>query len=76
MISLFGIAFFPLLAANIILFVWAIIRKSKAAIIPMLALLPCVFFLNRYVQLPSGASEDVDADIKMISYNIAQLAYL
>jgi endonuclease/exonuclease/phosphatase family metal-dependent hydrolase len=74
MISLFGIAFFPLLAANIILFVWAIIRKSKAAIIPMLALLPCIFFLNRYVQFPSGSSEDVDADIKMISYNLGRFS--
>jgi endonuclease/exonuclease/phosphatase family metal-dependent hydrolase len=74
MISLFGIAFFPLLAANVILFVWAIIRRSKAAIIPMLALLPCLFFLNRYVQLPSGSSEDVDADIKMVSYNLGRFS--
>lgn len=74
MISLLGIAFFPLLAANAILFVWAIIRKSKAAIIPMLALLPCLFFLNRYVQLPSGTSDDVDADIKMISYNLGRFS--
>ena len=74
MISLFGIAFFPLLAANIILFVWAIIRKSKAVIIPMFALLPCIFFLNRYVQFPSGSSEDVDADIKMVSYNLGRFS--
>ena len=74
MISLFGIAFFPLLAANVILFVWAIIRRSKAAIIPMLAFLPCIFFLNRYVQLPSGSSEDVDADIKMVSYNLGRFS--
>ena len=55
LISLFGLAFLPLLAVNFSLLVWAAVRKSKAFIIPLLAILPCVFFLGRYIQFSADS---------------------
>ena len=73
--SLIGLSFLPLLATNFFLLVWAVIRRSKAFVIPFLAILPCVFFLGRYVQF---ASEDEpkpdDADLKVVSYNIGRFS--
>ena len=73
--SLIGLSFLPLLAPNFFLLVWAVIRRSKAFVIPFLAILPCVFFLGRYVQF---ASEDEpkpdDADLKVVSYNIGRFS--
>ena len=75
LVSLLGLSFLPLLATNAFLLVWAIIRRSKAFVIPLLAILPCVFFLGRYVQF---ASEDEpkpdDADLKVVSYNIGRFS--
>jgi endonuclease/exonuclease/phosphatase family metal-dependent hydrolase len=75
LVSLLGLSFLPLLATNAFLLVWAVIRRSKAFVIPLLAILPCVFFLGRYVQF---ASEDEpkpdDADLKVVSYNIGRFS--
>ena len=72
-LSLFGIAFLPLLAANLVLFIWAVVRRSKTFIIPFLAIIPCVFFIGRYVQFSSN--EDAEAivpDLKIVSYNLGR----
>ena len=75
LITLFGLAFFPLLVINLILLVWAIFRKSKAFLIPLVAVLPCIFFVNSYIQLfPSSTSEQVDADLKVVSYNLGRFS--
>ena len=52
-ISLSGLFFVPLAMANLILFLWALKRGSRSALIPLLALAPCFFFIGRYVQFPS-----------------------
>ena len=75
LISLFGLAFLPLLAANIALLIWAIIRKSKTFIIPLLAILPCVFFIGRYFQVSvDGEPMQEASDVKMVSYNLGRFA--
>lgn len=75
LITLFGLAFVPLLLTNIILLVWAAVRRSRSFIIPLVAVLPCVFFLGRYVQF---SIEDVDpeteADLRVISYNLGRFS--
>ena len=73
LISLLGLAFIPLLAANFTLLIWAIIRRSKAFLIPLIAILPCVFFLGRYVQLPveEDLSQD-DPDLTVLTYNLGR----
>ena len=52
-ISLVGLFFIPLSAANLILLLWALKRRSKSFIIPLLALMPSFIFLGRYAQLSS-----------------------
>ena len=53
LISLVGIFFVPLSVLNLILLLWAIKRRSKSFVIPLLALLPAFFFGGRYVQFDS-----------------------
>ena len=75
LISLFGLAFIPLLAANFTLFVWAVMRRSKAFLIPLIAILPCVFFLGRYVQV--SVEDDMpqsDPDLTVVTYNLGRFA--
>ena len=50
LISLTGILFVPLSIINLILLLWAIKRRSKSLMIPLLALIPAFFFVGRYVQ--------------------------
>lgn len=75
LISLFGLAFLPLLAVNFSLLVWAVVRKSRAFIIPLLAILPCVFFLGRYIQFSADSESPSDAaNLKVLSYNLGRFA--
>lgn len=76
-ISLVGIFFIPLSLVNVLLLLWAIKRLSKSFLIPLLALLPAFFFVNRYVNLDSEddrielESTD-DNTLKVISYNVGR----
>ena len=74
-LSLFGIAFLPLVAANLFLFVWAVVRRSGTFIIPLLAIIPCIFFIGRYVQFSSNDEVPrADSNLKIISYNLGRFA--
>lgn len=75
LITLFGLAFVPLLIANVVLLVWAVLRRSRSFVIPLLAVLPCVFFIGRYVQF-SIDDERIgeDPDLKMVSYNLGRFS--
>ena len=74
-ISLSGLFFVPLALANLILLLWAFKRRSRSFVIPLLALVPCFFFIGRYVQF---SSEDEyipqDPTLKIISYNVGRFA--
>lgn len=77
LISLTGLLFVPLSIVNLFLLLWAIKRRSKSFAIPLLALLPALFYIGRYVQLDSdkeGAEtvEYVGEPLKMISYNVGR----
>ena len=78
-VSLVGIFFVPLSVLNLILLLWAVKRRSKSLLIPLLALLPAFFFVGRYVQ--SDSDEDRIArmshtgnTIKVVSYNVGRFA--
>lgn len=74
-ISLSGLFFVPLAMANLILFLWALKRRSRSALIPLLALAPCFFFIGRYVQFPSEDEyEPKDPTFKVVSYNVGRFA--
>lgn len=79
-ISLAGIFFIPLSILNVFLLLWAIKRRSKSFMIPLLALLPSVFFVGRYIQFDSDEDRiarmsHTGRTIKIISYNVGRFAH-
>ena len=79
LISLTGILFVPLSIINLILLLWAIKRRSKSLMIPLLALIPAFFFVGRYVQYETeeeraARSEYKEDALKIISYNVGRFA--
>lgn len=74
-ISLSGLFFMPLALANLVLLVWALKRRSRSALIPLLALVPCLLFMGRYVRFSSD-EEYVPRDptLKVVSYNVGRFA--
>ena len=81
-ISLAGLFYIPLSIINLIFFLWAVKRKSKSFVIPLLALLPSLFFIGRYVQMPRQnedsthlvAKEESKDTIKVITYNVGRFS--
>lgn len=75
--AIFCLPYFLLVCLNVFLLVWAIIRRSKAFWIPLVAILPALLCLGRYVQfsnsLPSGVKEGME-DVKVVSYNVGRFA--
>lgn len=71
--SILGLAFVPLSVVNLILLLWAVKRRSKSFVIPLLALLPSLIFLGRYVQLASGDKTPAeDPVLRVVSYNVGR----
>ena len=74
-ISLSGLFFVPLALANLILLLWALKRRSRSVVIPLLALAPCFFFFGRYIQPSSDREyEPQDPTLKVVSYNVGRFA--
>jgi len=72
-LSLLGLMFVPFSIANLLLLLWAVKRRSGSFAIPLLALLPSLFFLGRYVQV--GSDDKVtasDPTLKVVSYNVGR----
>lgn len=73
-----GLLFFPFVLLNLFLLVWALVRKSRAFVIPLVALLPTLFFVGRYFQA-AGSGEDVDTGgrdaIRIVTYNVGRFAF-
>lgn len=74
-LSIIGLMFVPLSVANLILLLWAIKRMSRSFVIPLLALLPSLFFLGRYVQTgePDVAPAQ-DPTLKIMTYNVGRFS--
>lgn len=78
-ISLIGIFFIPLSALNILLLLWAVKRKSKSFVIPLLAIMPAFFFVGRYIRIDSEEDEiarmsHTGNTLKVVSYNVGRFA--
>ena len=72
--TIFGLLFAPLLLCNFLLFVWAILRKSKALVIPFLALLPTVFMAGKFFRFTDGGDMDAESGVKILTYNVGRFA--
>ncbi len=74
--SLLGLLFVPLSVINLVLLLWAVKRLSRSFVIPLLALLPSLFFIGRYVQIPSDDQEPAtNPTLKIVSYNVGRFAF-
>ena len=77
MMSLAGLMFVPFLLLNLFLLVWAFLRRSKAFVIPLLAIIPALFFMGRYAHFrgdeepPLVAQEKV---LKVITWNVGRFS--
>ncbi|MEE3477002.1 MAG: hypothetical protein VZR01_06310 [Candidatus Cryptobacteroides sp.] len=63
-----GLLFVPIAVLNVILLFWAINRRSRSFLIPLLALLPSMIFIGKYLQVSSGAVEPVSPTVKILTY--------
>ena len=72
--TLFGLLFVPLALLNIFLLVWAMFRRSAAAWIPLLVLLPALLLVGRFFQFSSGGVEPGPEDVRLVSYNVGRFA--
>ena len=76
-VSLSGIFYVPLMTLNLVLLLWALKRRSKSFVIPLLALLPSFFFIGRYVQFNSDEAVDQQISentVKVLSWNVGRFA--
>ena len=69
LLTIFGILYIPLFLINVILLIWALIRRYIYFIIPLVALLPSIFWVGRYYQFgqDDGTKE---GELKVLSYNV------
>ena len=74
--TIFGLLFIPLFIVNLILFAWALKRRSKSFVIPVIALLPSIFFIGAYFQFPSSSRPDMPSDeesaVRIVTYNVGR----
>lgn len=67
----FGLYYVPILAINIILLIASLLRRSKSAIIPILAILPSIIFCNLFYKFSDREQEPPkENSIKIESYNV------
>lgn len=71
--TVFGLLFVPLLVCNFILLIWAVIRKSRAVVIPLLALAPTAFMTDKFFRFNGNDKED-GKGIRIISYNVGRFS--
>lgn len=75
LISLLGLCFVPLSVMNLLLLLWAAKRRSRSFLIPLLALLPSLFFLGRYVRIDGEEPyPPQDPTLKVVSYNVGRFS--
>lgn len=76
LMSIAGLLFVPFSALNLFLLIWAFARRSRAFVIPLLALLPAVFFLGRYVHFTGEEQVETapENSLKIMSWNVGRFA--
>ncbi len=71
----FGLSYLPLLLIVLILLIAAIIRRSRSVWIPLIALLPSLFYISSFFRLADAESEQpvsVENSLKLLTYNVGR----
>lgn len=78
LMSIAGLMFVPFLLLNVFLLFWAFMRRSKAFVIPLMAILPALFFMGRYAHFtgddeqPAVLPENV---LKVMTWNVGRFSH-
>lgn len=72
-LTFFGLFFIPAAALNFLLLLWGIRRKSRATLIPFIALLPAFFLMGRYVHFGKAPVSE-EGSVKIVSYNVGRFS--
>ena len=72
--AVLGVFYFPLVLLNGGLLVWAVIRWSKAAWIPLIPLLCALPLFGRVMQFSSGADDPTGKEVRIVSWNVGHFA--
>ena len=69
-----ALLFLPFAILNVFLLFWALYRRSKAFVIPFVALLPTLFFVGRYIQIDrdSSLSDIKGSPVRIVTYNVGR----
>jgi endonuclease/exonuclease/phosphatase family metal-dependent hydrolase len=71
----FGLYFVPIIIINLLLLIIALIRRSKSAWIPAMALLPTLMFTDLFYKIGSENKTDVEGiKLKIESYNVGMFS--
>ena len=73
--TLFGLMYLPFLLLNGALLVLALLRRSKAMWIPIVALLPSLLLLGGHLQLLGPSMPPAPSDVKIVSYNVGRFSF-
>lgn len=71
--TIFGLLFIVFFIVNLLLLIWALRRHSGSFVIPLLALLPSVFLIGRYIQF-SGHDEVTEDSVTLVDFNVGKFA--
>lgn len=70
--SLFGLYYIPIVIINVILLSIAVVRWSASAWLPVIVLLPSLFFLRHFVNIHDEHKPHTRDNYKIITYNTGQ----
>ncbi|MDD2293718.1 MAG: endonuclease/exonuclease/phosphatase family protein [Bacteroidales bacterium] len=70
----FGLYYIPIFALNVLLLIIAVFRRKKSMLIPLIALVPSLFFADLFVKF--GREEKVyqSDGIKVLTYNVGRFS--
>ena len=77
--SVFGLLFFPIVMLNLVLVVWAALRRSRLFLIPLLTVLPSLLFVGLFVHFCNWEQSEVSGKsssvVKLVTYNVDRFSY-
>lgn len=72
-LSLFGLYYIPIVFINVILLVVATVRWSPSAWLPLIVLLPSLFFIQHFIGFNNHSQDNKSAGgYKIMTYNVGQ----
>ena len=70
----FGLYYIPIAFWNLFLMIIATIRMRKRLLIPLIALLPSLFFFDMFVKVGNDSPDEDKEGIRIVTYNVGRYA--